>query len=668
MLETVKWVALPFNCDAPNVSPTPTQVNDCSTAFPCRPPRTGYLAAVDLTLAPTRMRLLSTRALSRLGFRDNSFLIILAMLIGIVTAGAAVAFHEIIDFTRNQLYREFGFERLYGRYMVMLIVWPALGGLLVGLISRYLFRAREGHGIVDVMESVIRSSGFIKPLVAIEKIITSGITIGTGGSAGAEGPIVQIGAAIASGTGQAFRVSRQQMTILIACGAAAGISAIFNTPMGGLLFALEVILQDFSIANMTPVVVASVIANVATKAIFRHVLNSEYNAIFAFSSSHEFTIDWLQVQNFILLGLVCGLIGVTMTRLMDLSERQFHKLRAPGVLRPAIGGALLGCIGVAYIFLFGHLRHQLKPVPFEVYPAPVFYGDGYGFIQQLLDPAFYHDPMVGRLFLFLVFLIVAKLLGTCFTLGSGGSGGIIAPSLFLGAAAGGGMGVAMKIIGLFDVTRVYPEAYALVGMGAVLAAIVHAPLASILILLELTYNPALVLPSMLAVVVATGTARLIYPDSIYTAVLRLRGIRLGPAGDVTVLHRLTVEDVLLDPVSAVSYDTPLERLLAQTAQSGVTDFVVINAAGEYAGMVVAEDLRTALIEREAIPLLVAGEISRSDLPAVSSTDDLAKALQIFALNELARLPVSLASDPHRIIGLLSRRALMLRYNAALSGK
>jgi CIC family chloride channel protein len=622
----------------------------------------------ELSLAPTRMRLLSTRALSRLGFRENSFLIVLAVMIGFVTAAAAVAFHEIINQTRDLLYRQFGAERLYGRDMVMLIFWPALGGLAVGVISRYVFRAREGHGVVDVMESVIRSSGFIKPLVAIEKIITSGITIGTGGSAGAEGPIVQIGAAIASGTGQVFRVSAQQMSILVACGAAAGISAIFNAPMGGVLFALEVILQDFSIANMTPVVVASVIANVATKAIFGHLLNERRDTIFAFTNHSQFSFDWLQVQNFILLGLICGVIGVATTRLMDFTEHQFHRLKAPGAVRPALGGALLGCIGIAYIFLFGHLRHQLKPVPFSIYPAPVFYGDGYGFIQTLLDPHFYQDRQVAYLFVFLAFLTVAKLIGTCLTLGSGGSGGIIAPSLFLGAVAGGAMGLAMKIIGLFDVSRVYPEAYAIVGMGAVLAAIVHAPLASILILLELTYDPALVLPSMLAVVVATSTARMIYPDSIYTAVLRLRGIRLGPAGDVTVLHRLTVEQVNLEPVSAVGVDTPLEKLLELTAQTGVTDFVVINGDGKYAGMVVADDLRLAMMEREAIPLLVAGEISRSDLVAIRSSDDLAKAMEAFSMNEVARLPVCLTSNPDRIIGLLSRRALMQRYNAALSRK
>ena len=625
----------------------------------------------NLRLAPTRVRVISTRALSRLGFREDSFLIVLAVVIGIITAAAAVTFHQVIDLIRDLLYQRIGAARLYGSDLILLILWPALGGLAVGVISRYMFRAREGHGIVDVMESVIRSSGFIKPLVAIEKIITSGITIGTGGSAGAEGPIVQIGAAIASGTGQVFRISRQQMSILIACGAAAGISAIFNAPMGGLLFALEVILQDFSIHNMTPVVVASVMANVATKAIFRIAFHENWNAIFYLQQPPAFALDWLQVANFIILGVICGVIGVCVTRLMYLSESEFHRLPLPGAVRPAVGGALLGCVGVTYVIVFGHLRHQLKPVPFDVYPAPAFYGDGYGFIQQLVSnapgqPTFYAQHTIHYLFIFLAFLTVAKIIGTCLTLGSGGSGGIIAPSLFLGAVAGGAMGVAMKIVGLFDVKRVYPEAYAIVGMGAVLSAIVHAPLASILIVLELTYNPNLVLPAMLAVVVGTGIARLLYPDSIYTAVLRLRGIRLGPAGDVGLLHRLTVEQVSLDPVTAVTTDTPLERLLEMTAQSGVSDFVVIDHAGKYAGMVVAEDLRTVMIEREAIPLLVAAEVARVDLPAVRSTDDLAKVMESFSLNEVARLPVSLATDADRIIGLISRRALMQCYNVALS--
>ena len=480
----------------------------------------------------------------------------------------------------------------------MLIVWPMLGGLIVGLLSRYVFRAREGHGIVDVMESVIRSSGFIKPLVAIEKIITSGITIGTGGSAGAEGPIVQIGAAIASGTGQTFRVSRRQMSILIAAGAAAGISAIFNAPLGGLVFALEVILQDFSIANMTPVVVASVIANVATAEIFQTVLHaSKRTTIFQLTGAMTFSLDWLQVQNFALLGIICGLIGVTVNRLMAWTEQQFHHLKVPKFSRPAIGGAMLGCIGVGYIIVFGRLQGQVKP--FTNYPPPAFYGDGYGVIQKLLSHGFYEDPRLMHLFILLAFLGVAKIIGTCLTLGSGGSGGIIAPSLFLGATAGGSMGLAMKILKWFDVTRVYPEAYAIVGMGAVLSAIVHAPLASIHIVFEVTNNPALVLTTKLAVVIATGMARLIYKDSIYTAVLRVRGIRFGSSSDVSILHRVTVEQVTLEPLSAVKLDTPLEKILELTGQTGVMDFVVFDSSGNYAGMVVAGDLGTTLLQREA---------------------------------------------------------------------
>src|SRR5437764_10683177 len=237
----------------------------------------------SLSAIASRMRLIFTRQLARFGVHADSFLLVLALVIGIVTAAAAVAFHALIVETRNLLYQHLGPHlHLYeSRGLWMLVAFPAAGGLLVGVVTQYVFRAREGHGIVDVMESVFRSSGFIRPLAAIEKILTAGITIGTGGSAGAEGPIVQIGAAIASGVGQLFTVSRQHMPLLIGCGTAAGISAIFNSPIGGVLFALEVILLDFSVRTFTPVVFASVVANVSTQFIFNRVLDEPYEAIFA---------------------------------------------------------------------------------------------------------------------------------------------------------------------------------------------------------------------------------------------------------------------------------------------------------------------------------------------------------------------------------------------------
>src|SRR5580692_7819001 len=238
---------------------------------------------LDITGPAARLRGITTRALSRFGFKDDSFLIILAVIVGAVTAAAAVGFHELILWVRNVLYYRTGEQLLYhGWGMMLLIAFPTAGGLIVGLVSRYVFATREGHGIVDVMESVVRTSGFQRPLVALEKILTAGVTIGSGGSAGAEGPIVQIGAGIASGIGQLFRISRSQMPVLIGCGSAAGISAIFNAPFGGVLFTLEVILQDFSIRAFTPVVLASVIAQVTVQAIFQVIHHSEpYRAIFA---------------------------------------------------------------------------------------------------------------------------------------------------------------------------------------------------------------------------------------------------------------------------------------------------------------------------------------------------------------------------------------------------
>ncbi|HUB24765.1 MAG TPA: chloride channel protein, partial [Tepidisphaeraceae bacterium] len=530
-----------------------------------------------------RLRLLVTRFFSRFGFSDDSFLMILAVAVGVVTAAAAVGFHELIVFIRNLLYISAGPEFLYGNGMWLLVLFPAAGGLAVGVISQYVLRAREGHGIVDIMESVIRTSGFQRPVVAIEKILTSGITIGSGGSAGAEGPIVQIGAAIASGIGGIFGLARQQMPLLTACGCAAGISAIFNAPFGGVLFTLEVILQDFSIRAFTPIVVSSVIAQVSTLAIYQRLSHAQhsteaYHAIFAMPQQDivmHSVLNWGQVGNFVLLGLLCALAGLTTTLLMDKTEAFFHHMRLPRALRPALGGALVGIAGIVYILLFGHgILHRIKPFDFKDYPAPAFFGDGYGVVQTLLVSSFpgYVDFKL-RLLALLAFLCVIKIVATCLTLASGGSGGIIAPSLFIGATLGGAMGMALRATGHFD--SVQPQLYALVGMGAVLAAIVHAPLASILIVFELTQDYKVMLPAMLACVVATATARMLFRDSIYTLGLRRRGLHAGATTDSTLLRRLNVEQVVLEPATQLRAGEPMKRIIDLMNDSSASDFVVV---------------------------------------------------------------------------------------------
>ena len=662
----------------------------------------------------SRFRTALARLLARLGLREESFLLAVAILIGLVTAAAAVGFHTLIDWIRNYLYGHVGPRvDLYGKGIPLLILLPAAGGLAVGVISRFVFRDREGHGVVDVLEAVNRNNGMIPPLSAVEKILTSAITIGTGGSAGAEGPIVQIGAGIASGAGQLFRVARRHMPLLIGCGSAAGISAIFNSPIGGVFFTMEVILLDFSMRTFMPVVLASVVANVATKAIYAGI-GYEFEGILALSPweiSSQIELGWRQFANFVVLGMLCGVFGVALTRTMDGAERLFARLRMPRWVKPAVGGALLGVTGVLHVVIFGWwMLDRPKPIAVADYPLPAFFSDGYGVVRQLtqsvpdpkldeaatLDAAtpaaltppppptttppvetpvgpqldtrvplhgFYAKYRMGPLLLLLASLCVMKILGTCLTLGSGGSGGIIAPSLVLGATAGGLLGVLLRIVG----TDAQPFTYALVGMGAVLAAVVHAPLASILIVLDLTHDYKLVLPAMLATVVATGVARLIYRDSVYTAGLRARGVRIGTTAELALLRRTTVESVTLEPATFVAPHDPFERVLRIAEESGAANFVVAGGRDGYLGLVVASDIKNALFDRDAVPLLLVRDLMRTDVPLVSADDDLATVFDLFAKYDTDHLPVAATPTSTHVIGLIGRGGLMRRFQRALAG-
>jgi CIC family chloride channel protein len=619
---------------------------------------------VNTVTAPGgRFRVLSERLLGRFGLGDEAFLLLMAVVIGTVTGAFAVGFHELITFIRDHLYQLPGEAAfLYGNGKWLLVILPAAGGLAVGLISRYVFRTREGHGVVDVMESVMRSSGFQKPSTAIEKILTSALTLGSGGSAGAEGPIVQIGAAIASGIGQLFRVARTQMPILTGCGCAAGISAIFHAPFGGVLFTLEVILQDFSIRSFTPVVLASVIAQVTAQATFQYFGN-DYSAIFAaptalVGGNPSALLNWEQVGNFILLGIMCGCIGTLFIRQMHFWDAKFHKLHVVKAIRPAIGGALVGLMGLLYIVASrGH-----KPFDYGLYPMPAFFGDGYGIIHQLLRPQFFDSVTAWTTGLLLTICLV-KIVATGITLGSGGSGGVIAPCLFIGATLGAILGHLLELTGWFH--HIQPEMYALVGMGAVLAAVVHAPMASILICFELTQDYKVMLPAMLACIIAVAVARLFHPDSIYTQSLRSRGLLSGTAGDFSVLRRVTVEQVSLEPVSVVTPSDPVQRLLDLSALTSSYDFVVSDESGKYAGMVLATELNPVLMDRDAVPVLVVGDVMRRDIEIVRTTDDLGVVFDAFSRYDVSHLPVCVPQRPDHVIGLISRTAVIRRYQEAL---
>ena len=651
-------------------------------AAPRRSERYGRL----LTLVGVRLRVIFARIARRMGMSEDSFLVPLAVVVGVVTAAAAVGFHELILLIRNGVYRAAGADFLYGKGLWLLLLVPAIGGLVVGIISRLLAGEREGHGVVDVMESVARTRGFVRFSTAIEKIFTSAVTIGTGGSAGAEGPIVQIGAAVSSGVGSTFRLARHQMPVLVGCGCAAGISAIFNAPIGGLLFTLEVILLDFSVRAITPIIVSAVIANVTMRAMVGWLYthghgDSAYITVFADPASGMMDLrdaallNWPQVPAFVVLGLTCGLLGVMMIRFLHAGEWAFRKLvtgpQWVKALRPAIGGLALGLLGVgAVLFASESVGGAGGPFDFETYPMPAFFGDGYAIIETLLDPerGFYDQYTFGPLALLLVGLLAAKLLATVLTLASGGSGGVIAPSLFCGAVAGGLFGLALRQTGLIDGIR--PEAYTLIGMAGLLAAVVHAPLASILILLEITNDSRVLLPALLVVVVALGVSRLLNRESVYTGDLKRRGVRLGGA-DPALLSRMTVEQVSLDPAAVIGQGDPFERVVELMDRWQTRDFIVLDEKGGYAGFLATDDVNTALLGREAMPLMVVGELARQDVPLVLNTDDLQSVFDLFARYDVAHLPVGLSDGrsgkAKQVIGMISRAGLMRRYRRELDG-
>jgi len=607
-------------------------------------------------LRSQRWRIRLLRAIQRIGLEGEYFLILVSIVIGAATGLFAHLFYNLIEYARELAYGFGDHPGLYGGHVWMLVILPAVGALAVGYITHYFAREAKGHGVPEVMDAMCRRGSVIRPRVAGAKALASALTIGSGGSAGAEGPIVQIGAAVGSGIGQVLGIPRRQMDIVVACGVAAGIAAIFNAPIAGVLFALEIFLKDFSFRAFSPVVFSSVISCSIT-----HAFRLEDEAIFEVRALREtgYVFVGKELPLFLLLGVICAFVAFAFIRSLYFSEDLAERLKMPETLKPVAGAALLGLAGAAFVLVQGDPQ------------MPPFFGNGYPAIEAALSNAVLTMTIGG-----LGALFVLKLLATCLTLGSGGSGGIFAPSLMLGATLGAAFGLTLRSAGLIADTSVH--AYALVGMGAVVAGTTHAPLTAIVMLYEITREPKVILPVMFAAIVATAGARLLHRDSIYTLKLRRRGVRIGSLTDLTILRRITVADVGLQPAQLVHADDPLQKLIDLAGQTDATDFVVVDNDDAYQGMVTGRDVRTALLQPEAVSLLVVGELVRPNVPTVESQETLDVVLDKFARSDVDSLAIEDSErDQHgrpkpqngvfnaRILGLITRHAVMRRYHAEL---
>ena len=569
--------------------------------------------------------------LKQIPANEHTIMVILAVIVGAAGGLGAVGFRYLISIFQTLAY---GGENDLLQLVVNLpwyyrVTIPVIGGLIVGPLVYFFAREAKGHGVPEVMEAVAIKGGVIRKRVVVVKTLASAISISTGGSVGREGPIVQIGSAIGSALGQFMKVSADRMRILVGCGAAAGIAATFNAPIAGSMFALEIILGDFGLATFSPIVISSVVATAVSRAYL-----GDTPAFIV--PVYELVNAW-ELPMYLFLGLFCALVGITFTKTLYRIEDLFDEIKFPEYLKGIIGGLFLGVASLVF---------------------PQILGVGYGAIDMAL--------MQQMAWWLLLVLVPAKILATSITIGSGGSGGIFAPSLFLGAMAGGVFGAVVHQ--LFPNITASPGAYSIVGMGAVVAATTHGPLAAILILFEMTGDYKIILPLMLSCIIAAIASGQLLRDSIYTLKLARRGIDIKEGKEVNVLKSMFVKDVMNPNVETIPEALPLGQMAERISKSKFNSFPVLNPENELIGILSFNDYNEAIFDENLKDLVVARDLATTDLVTISMDDNLWTALEKISAKDFAVLPVVSAQEPNKLAGVVSRRDIIGAYNKAVLKK
>ena len=607
--------------------------------------------------------------------------IVLACLIGVAAGYGAVLFTWLIHLvSRSSVQAAFAESQLHWSYGLLLCALPALGLLVVSWMTRRFAPEAQGHGVPEVIAAVARHDGVIRPRVSVVKILASGLCIGTGGSVGREGPIVQIGSALGSLTGQFFQLSAGYMKVLVAAGAAAGISATFNAPLAGVMFASEIILGSFAVESLTPIVIASVIADVV------HARASAEGWRPAFAElQYEYLGAWEELPSHLVLGLLCGLAAVSFTKLLYFSEDVVDRRLPVWWQRALILGTTVGVIAVGYELALP----KIAPIPDRQVAAPVLMGVGYQAIDRSLRLENEHRPPAqggaapsrtapsnggesvrtvvvdaGRMrneLVWLLPLIVLKPLLTSLTLAGGGSGGVFAPSLFLGAALGGSFGLVCNL--MIPSISADPGVYAIVGMGAVVAGTTHGLLSAILIVYEMTGNYNIILPIMAAAGLASVVARVIDSESIYHKKLSRRGESIARGLDMHHLEHIRVRDVMVRDFPTVFHADDMKQIIrVARANPQIESLPVMGDDGTLVGIIRPQDLHRVLDSDISPALLNADDVVLRSPLAVSPDANLLEAMRDFGSRDVETLPVeSGRGESRQLVGLLLRADVMRRY-------
>lgn len=557
-------------------------------------------------------------------------LVALALLVGAGAGAGAVAFRYLIlgftyafvghrDYSASG-HASYGFAHGIGFWFIVFV--PVVGGLLYGPLIYFFAREARGHGVPEVMFAVSERGGRIRPRVALVKSFASALCIGSGGSVGREGPIVQIGSALGSTLGQLTRVPESRLRVLVACGAAGGISATFNAPIAGVFFGLELILRDFEAESFGVVVLASFAANIIGRAAFG---SSPFLALPGFELHSP--VEYLLYAG---LGVLAALVGVAFIRVLyGMEDRADRIWRGPEWLRPAAGGILLGLLLLA---------------------LPQLYGVGYPPLERAIRGDY-------ALWLLLA-LLVGKVIATSLTISIGGSGGVFAPSLFIGAMLGSayGAGVHLLLPGMTGPAG----AYGLVGMGAVFAGAARAPITAVIIIFELTGDYRIILPLMFAIVLATGISAHLSRDTIYTLKLRRRGIEIMRGRGANLMQVLHVADAMQSVPPALPPQTPLNEVIARLGAAPADGLPVVDAEGIYRGTITSRQVEEAMRENA---LDATAEDIAQDIPTLRAGQTLEEALGAL-LRAGSGLPVA-GDEGQPPVGWLTHVDVLRAYNSRL---
>jgi chloride channel protein, CIC family len=585
------------------------------------------------------------RALASAPRSADGIMLVLGAAVGLGTGLLAVLLIEII---RGVGALAFGLAPS----ALSLIAATVLGGLLVGILHTYWVPEARGGGVSHVMESIALHGGRMRPALVPGKLLTSGIALGTGAAGGREGPIVQIGGSVGSTLGRAFALSEEQKRALIAAGAAAGIAASFNAPIGGMLFAVEIIIGGFRLRYLQVIVVSSVVASVTS----RQILGDDliYNP-------PPYSLGGpIELGFYVVVGLVAVAAGLALLRGERLAVTLFGRLQVWPPLRTALAGLLLGLVALGLPEVLG-AGVDLPPIP------------GLGTTEPI------GDMLAGTLggaglaaAGFLLLLAVGKLFAALVTLGGGYAAGPIAPSIFIGAALGGAVGHTAQVL-LPDAT-IQPGALALAGMAAVMAVANRAPLTSILIVFELTGDYDMVVPLMLAVGIATLIGDRLIGESIFTLPLLRRGIVYGEPEDVDIMQTVRVGEVMTTNPDTVPASLTVDELHREFRRTRHHGFPVVDDGGRLVGVVTLSDLSRAAGDHTGDIMgsaataggVTAGDICTRRVLTVTPEDPVFRALRRMASLDVGRLPVVAAEDHGRLVGLVRRADVVKAYQRAVN--